>query len=82
MSEKSQTQSDEKIQQKEAVDKVLKKLTKKDPSTYYLSAIQIAELVKSAIDGEKDLDIDAETRGKLKGLSKWDIQMLMSFHPQ
>ena len=82
MSEKSQTQSDEKIQQKEAVDQILKKLTKEDPSTYYLSAIQIAELVKSAIDGEKDLDIDAETRGKLKGLSKWDIQMLMSFHPQ
>jgi hypothetical protein len=82
MSEKSQPETEEKVLQKETVDQILKKLTKEDPSTYYLSAIQIAELVKSAIDREKDLDIDAETRGKLKGLSKWDIQMLMSFHPQ
>lgn len=80
MTDKSQTEDLKKDQQKRAIDEVLKKLARQDPSTYYLSAIQIAEQVKNAVDSGEG--INQESCELLKGLSKWDIQMLMSFHPQ
>jgi hypothetical protein len=66
--------------EKEAINEVLRELTKDEPSVYYLSTIEIAEKVKTAVEEGKYLD--KEKLALLKGLSKSDIQMLMSFHPE
>jgi hypothetical protein len=66
--------------EKEAINEVLRELTKDEPYVHYLSTIEIAEKVKTAVEEGKYLD--KEKLALLKGLSKSDIQMLMSFHPE
>lgn len=80
MTDKPKKEDLRKDQQKRAINHVLEKVAQDDPSTYYLSGIQIAEVVKKAVDEKKYLD--EEGHDLLKNLSKWDIQMLMSFHPE
>lgn len=64
--------------QKESIDDILLALSKKNPSFYYLSTIEVAAEVKNYVHSSDELS--TENHDLLKDLTRHDIQMLLSLH--
>lgn len=64
--------------QKKVIADALLTLSKKNPSFYYLSTIEVAAEVKNYFHSENELS--REDRELVKSLSRHDIQILLSLH--
>lgn len=65
-------------QQKELLNNIVARLNESHPSFYYLSTIEIAAEIKKYILESGNLSHDDSEL--MKGLSREDIQILLSFH--
>jgi len=65
-------------QQKELLRQIMADLSKRHPSFYYLSTIEVAAEIKNYIDQNKGISRDDYLL--LKGLTRRDIQIILSLH--
>ncbi|MEM6513505.1 MAG: hypothetical protein AAF660_10870 [Pseudomonadota bacterium] len=66
--------------QRHVLDQLVKELGRADSRVYYLSTIEVAQLILNHIDGDSSLS-EAD-RALVEGLSLRDIQILLSIHTE
>lgn len=67
-------------QQKKILDEIVAKLNDVHPSFYYLSTIELSAEIKKYL--KEPGSVTQDKYQLMKGLSRQDIQILLSFHDQ